>query len=646
MIEWDNQREEEEMEFLIRDEKHPGEARTAELKSMADEILTTYYDVVLAGLNESLRNGEISAFLNMPVLSESLKLFHVSDVQLYDVNRTDMMADIQLWVTVRTDVEEETDVELGATLSFTFAEAISVQYDSTWARTSPPDRGRFRRLDARIIPYCANAVVEKTADDLWRSWHVSGLTDPTERDPLILANEMGIAVDQVNRVPGSRSVLYLKGADVMVMRPGKTGNLEQLHLTQDTLFLGVTDSGELMSGKRELFVHCVHYALYYKFWRFQGMDCDDLKALGAVWMPEEKARENARALGWVRARPQRIALSLMLPRDYMETAISRNVQAAAGKPRALGYHAGPAHVLAEIGKMLHGENQGVTFRNFRTRFIQMGYTEAYGIFNSTDFHYIDPFGFSDESLMSTQYTLAIGSRMNILWLFHAEEAFRQVMESGDFVFADGLVARNHRDYVMDTLYGCRLTPEANEQADSCCLRFDVRWNPDLGCMRYGFGRKNLEWMKETLERTVGERYQEEVKAARKEQIEKIRRAKGFHKALSDLVHSRTSAEKLAAATTIPLGRILDLMQQEQDGYLLDEVLVLCIGLHLEPPLSLELVRKAGLEFAERDRDCRRAILCCLFRDSVSELCRWQEELEKKRNCPVPAFSFRMGVRRS
>ena len=129
MIEWDNQREEEEMEFLIRDEKHPGEARTAELKSMADEILTTYYDVVLAGLNESLRNGEISAFLNMPVLSESLKLFHVSDVQLYDVNRTDMMADIQLWVTVRTDVEEETDVELGATLSFTFAEEILCRGD-------------------------------------------------------------------------------------------------------------------------------------------------------------------------------------------------------------------------------------------------------------------------------------------------------------------------------------------------------------------------------------------------------------------------------------------------------------------------------------------------------------------------------------
>ncbi|MBQ9008924.1 MAG: hypothetical protein IJ088_06300 [Clostridia bacterium] len=643
MVEWNNRNEDEEMEFLDRDRDHPGEARTAELKSMADEILTTYYDVVLAGLNESLRAGEISAFLNMPVLSETLSLFHVSDVQLYDVNRTDMLADIQLWVSVCTDVEEETDAELGATLRFAFSEETTVRYESTWQRTSPPDRERYRRMDARMVPFCANAAVERTADDLWRNWHLPGLTDPTERDPMVLAKRMGIAIDRVHAVPGTRSVLYFKGAEVMALPPEGKGT-EILRLEQDTLFLAVTGSGELLSGKRELFAHCVLYALYYKFCRFQGLSGDDLTQLGRKWMPEERAREMAKVLGWVRARPQRIACSLMLPKDYMEASISKWYPVAAARTRPLGYHVNVPFILSEIAKQLHGENQGITYRNFRSRFIHLGYPEGYGIFNSTDFHSTDPYGFSDESLMSGQYTLSIGERMNMLRLFHADEEFRQVMESGDFVFADGLVARNHRDYVRDTPYGCRLTPDANDLADACCLRFSTRWNSERGCMGFRFGKKNMEWMRDTLEKTAGERYQVEVRASREEQVERLRQMKRFHKAFSDLVHTRTSAEKLAAATTIPLRRILDLMQSEREGYCLDEVIMLCIGLHLEPPLSLALVEKAGLSFAEGDGDYRRAILCCLFRDSVPELCRWQEKLAENRHCPVPVFSFRMGER--
>ena len=641
MIDLNVPAEEEEIEFLFRDKEHPGEARTVELRSMADEILTTYYDVVLSGLNEALRSGEISTIMNMPVLSESIRLFHVSDVQFYNVSRTDMLADIQLWVTVRTNVEEETDAELGATLSFSFEDRIAVEYVSSWARTDPPGRERYLRLDAMGALYCSSGTGEKRSDEIWRTWHVPGLTDQTERDPIILAEKQGIAVDRTRQIPGLKSVLCFKGAEVTVLAAGGTGKkMETLCLEQDTLFLGVDSSGAIQTGKLDLFMHCVNYAWYYKFYRFQGLSCDDLTQMQTRWMPEEKARESAKVMGCVQSMSRRMAYSLMLPKEYLESSVARIYHAAAARPRPLGYHMSAGFILSEIGKILHGENQGITYRNFRTRFIQIGYKEAFGIYNPTDFHSTDPYGFSDESLMSGNYTLSIGKREDLLRLFHRDKEFRQVMESGDFVFADGLVARNHRDYVMDTLYGCRLTPDANDQADVCCLRFSTRWNPASNHMQISFGRKNLEWMKVTLERTVGEVYQEERKVSLQEQMERLLNLKGFHKAFSDLVHTRTSAEKLAAASTIPLRRVLELMQSEQDTYIRDELLFLCLGMRLEPPLSLTLFRKAGIALPEEDPDYRRAILCCLFRDSVTELRRWQAETEKNRiGLQIPYFSL-------
>ena len=52
---------------------------------------------------------------------------------------------------------------------------------------------------------------------------------------------------------------------------------------------------------------------------------------------------------------------------------------------------------------------------------------------------------------------------------------------------------------------------------------------------------------------------------------------------------------------------------------MDELVALSLGLQLEPPESGLLIKKAGLTFLEEDPGRRRAILCCLFRESVPEL---------------------------
>ena len=70
--------------------------------------------------------------------------------------------------------------------------------------------------------------------------------------------------------------------------------------------------------------------------------------------------------------------------------------------------------------------------------------------------------------------------------------FRKVMESGEYIYADGHVVKNGERYVRwveDKKEGPQflLTDWANQHVDECCLRF-VRVYVQTGVGRYEFGR--------------------------------------------------------------------------------------------------------------------------------------------------------------
>ena len=68
---------------------------------------------------------------------------------------------------------------------------------------------------------------------------------------------------------------------------------------------------------------------------------------------------------------------------------------------------------------------------------------------------------------------------------------------------------------------------------------------------------------------------------------------------------------------------------------LDEVFALCVGLHLEPYLSYPLMKKANVTFSETkdgsDSSYRRAMLCCLFKESVPQICQYIDMQNARRD---------------
>ena len=632
-------------DFIERDDEHPGKARVADLRSMNDEILNKHRDMILKGINGSLADGKLSEMLDLPILTEQLwhTDIHVTDMKFYNLNRTDMLADVRFWteLTVMDQRKEISVVEdLGCTLWFSFAKGkITCEYKGTWDLFNAPVRQMFPELSPYLSVNVERSVKESRADQFWMRYCKAALNDPYLRIPETLAAAMGLKIDKTSETLVRSSCLYFRKSREKVFQQPECGDSEikemEAAIPADTIVIEVNDKGNSLAPALDLFTHCVRYEYQYKFFMLQGMDRDALSDLPKVWLAEEKAKAVAKVMREISSMPVRIAYSIMLPHDFMSDYIRDHREEAAKVKRYLNYDSHSAARLAEIGKMFHNDYPNIWCGWIRTRMLQLGHTQARGIFNSTDGHWIDAFGFSDDELCGNKFTLAVGYRARMLNLFYKDPYFRKIMETGDYVFADGLIVRNHTDYVMETSRGARPTPRANKQADSCCLRFSMKWIPKFGSYTYRFGKINYDLAMQSRSNIDGSIYEAEQKTSREQQIARLESAPTFHVALADLIRTRSSIRMLARESMLPEERVKALCKSEMDHYQLDEVFALCIGLHLEPYLSYPLIKKANVTFRENkdgsDISYRRAMLCCLFKESVPQICQYIETQNARRD---------------
>ena len=124
--------------------------------------------------------------------------------------------------------------------------------------------------------------------------------------------------------------------------------------------------------------------------------------------------------------------------------------------------------LQAIGRALAKE-YGVRNYQMRNRMIQLGYTAAKGVLNFVDDGYIEPFAFSADACRGSR-TFVISPK-ETLEEYVRNQAFRELLDTGHYVYADGHICVNDPAYVVLRNGKLRLTEWANAHVDACCLRF-------------------------------------------------------------------------------------------------------------------------------------------------------------------------------
>ena len=297
----------------------------------------------------------------------------------------------------------------------------------------------------------------------------------------------------------------------------------------------------------EIYHECIHYDWHFMFYRLQHMHTNDLKALRTKKIVITDSTHSANPLSWMEWQACRGSFGLMMPLSMMNPILAKEKS----KLNGTSLHWGKRYDI--IIRSIARDYDLPKFR-IRARILQMGYIAARGACNYVDGAYIDPFAF-DLTKGGGNYVFVL-TRKNYLEEYQRNPAFREQMDSGEYVFAAGHICLNDERYVVATSRGLRLTPWANEHVDQCCLRFINVYEP-YGLSEYVFGCLNSD---EEYNRHYLSFAADSEKLTAREKMEHINRMlkampESFPEALCFLMENRNiSKEKLAELTGLSVAQ--------------------------------------------------------------------------------------------
>lgn len=388
-----------------------------------------------------------------------------------------------------------------------------------------PDRSDYWKLSPFLVPYYRNEDMDHVTEKLWSKYIPEALGDYRRRDAFELAERMGLRVATLplHKQEGVAGILFFQDDEIAVLEkdtpPGSPHRI--IRIPGRTIVIN-ENLRQHNYPQFDIYHECIHYEEHYLFYRLQGLRCNDAKRIrtievsvethprlfdetvitdGAVdtstveeraWDGEGKKKAWSDPVYFMEKQANRGAFGLMMPavsthemiRSECERA-RKNVLAETGHSYR---HSG--ELYEDVGKEISRRLNIPHFR-IRARFIQLGYIEARGSLNYADRKLIQPFAFDKEAWREITHTFVVNGNQ-VQRMMTDSDDFRKVMESGEYVYADGHVVKNGERYVRhveDRKEGPRLllTEWANRHVDECCLRF-VRVYVQTGVGRYEFGR--------------------------------------------------------------------------------------------------------------------------------------------------------------
>lgn len=479
-------------------------------------------------------------------------------------------------------------------------------------------------LNEYLVPILRKEEIEEGAEHLLYRYCPEAFQDPQAHRAGQLAQRMGL---EVVRAPlhqriRTRSILYFREGSVLIAETDEAGSpIEAPHritIPAGTIVIN-TNAVHKDQCELEIYHECIHYDWHYMFFRLQDMYHSDINVLRIRHrvVVDEEIPENP--LTWMEWQARRGSFGLMMPLSVMRPMIMRLSE----EMRNSQLHAGER--LDRIARSIAAERDWPRFR-VRARLIQMGYVEAKGTLNYVDGKYIAPFAFSRAN-GDGKHSFVI-DRTGVFMLYSQDEAFRKLLQSGQYVFADGHLCRNDQRYVGRSFAGMKLTPWANAHVDECCLRF-VQVYEACGLAEYCFGELNSdeEYNRQYLEFAAGK-----GNNSKHEQLAKMRRVleempSTFPDALTYLMRrAHMTIERLEEKTFISGRTISRLRTEERSEYSVDQVIAICVALHLPPWLSRELLQRAGLLLRKSKQHLAyQCVLDCMFMDEVEDVQRFLAE---------------------
>ena len=440
------------------------------------------------------------------------------------------------------------------------------------------------KLDEYLVPVYKWDDIEEESENIIFHTISEGLSDAKWLQPGLLAERLGLNIVYLPlyKRPRTASILFFGPGEVLTAADSEE-KLEPIpvKVNGNTIVLNTRKPGQ---ERDAIFHECFHYVEHRLFFQLQQLHNTDISYL-AKWKPVELKKDERSPIEWIEWQAHIGSQCLQMPKRLLRKRISDELSDMQKLDRHMGFK------LQAAGRKLAKEFNVYNYQ-LRNRMIHVGFPAAKGALNFVEDDYITPFAFELGECHGSQ-TFVISPK-EVADEYVRNEVFRELIDTGRYIYADGHVCLNVPQYVVRQDDKLCLTEWANSHVDQCCLRFVRNYIRDKHS-HYVFGQLNSdeEYNGRSLALSLQRSAEDALKQAQEMSQVLLNLPGSFSGTL--IAHMKRvgiTRERLAEEAMMS-GTMIKRMRTSERDLTLDQVIAVCIGLHIPPEYSFDLIEKAG-----------------------------------------------------
>ena len=440
------------------------------------------------------------------------------------------------------------------------------------------------KLDEYLVPVYKWDDIEEESENIIFHTISEGLSDAKWLQPGLLAERLGLNIVYLPlyKRPRTASILFFGPGEVLTAADSEE-KLEPIpvKVNGNTIVLNTRKPGQ---ERDAIFHECFHYVEHRLFFQLQQLHNTDISYL-AKWKPVELKKDERSPIEWIEWQAHIGSQCLQMPKRLLRKRISDELSDMQKLDRHMGFK------LQAAGRKLAKEFNVYNYQ-LRNRMIHVGFPAAKGALNFVEDDYITPFAFELGECHGSQ-TFVISPK-EVADEYVRNEVFRKLIDTGRYIYADGHVCLNEPQYVIRQGDRLRLTEWANAHVDQCCLRFVRNYIRDKHS-HYVFGQLNSdeEYNGRSLALSLQSSAEDALKQAQEMSQVLLNLPGSFSGTL--IAHMKRvgiTRDRLAEEAMMS-GTMIKRMRTSERDLTLDQVIAVCIGLHIPPEYSFDLIEKAG-----------------------------------------------------
>ena len=440
------------------------------------------------------------------------------------------------------------------------------------------------KLDEYLVPVYKWDDIEQESENIIFHTISEGLSDAKWLQPGLLAERLGLNIVYLPlyKRPRTASILFFGPGEVLTAADSEE-KLEPIpvKVNGNTIVLNTRKPGQ---ERDAIFHECFHYVEHRLFFQLQQLHNTDISYL-AKWKPVELKKDERSPIEWIEWQAHIGSQCLQMPKRLLRKRISDELSDMQKLDRHMGFK------LQAAGRKLAKEFNVYNYQ-LRNRMIHVGFPAAKGALNFVEDDYITPFAFELGECHGSQ-TFVISPK-EVADEYVRNEVFRELIDTGRYIYADGHVCLNVPQYVVRQDDKLCLTEWANSHVDQCCLRFVRNYIRDKHT-HYVFGQLNSdeEYNGRSLALSLQSSAENALKQAQEMSQVLLNLPGSFSGTL--IAHMKRvgiTRDRLAEEAMMS-GTMIKRMRTSERDLTLDQVIAVCIGLHIPPEYSFDLIEKAG-----------------------------------------------------